>query len=78
VWVGVAGAVASGSPAVGALYGLSFGLGRAIVLGAQYSLQRARPERTSPALPHQSGIYRVAGAVGALTLGSGYALSLWQ
>jgi hypothetical protein len=78
VWVGALGVVTSGSPIVGAVYGLGFGLGRAAVLGTQYTLQRARPERGSPALPHQTRVIRVLGAVGLLVLGSGYALSLWR
>lgn len=78
VWVGTLGVVASGSPTVGAIYGLGFGLGRASVLGAQYTLQRARPERGSPALPHQTGVVRVLGAVGIVVVGSGYVLSLWR
>ena len=77
VWVGVFGAVASGSPAIGALYGLAFGLGRTIVLGVQYWLHRAAPKRQSPALPYQKGVFRVAGAIGVLLLGSVYAPSLW-
>jgi hypothetical protein len=78
VWIGAVGVVSSGSPLIGLTYGVGFGLGRAAVLGAQYTLQRARSDRGSPALPHQTGVIRVVGAVGMLVLGSGYVLSLWR
>ena len=78
VWLGALGAVASGSPVVGAILGLGFGLARATVLGTQYLLKRARPERDSPALRHQTGVVRLVGAVGALVLGAGWALSPWR
>ncbi len=78
VWLGGLGVVASGSPVVGAILGLAFGLARATVLGTQYLLKRARPERDSPALRHQTGVVRLVGAVGALVLGAGWALSPWR
>ena len=77
VWLGVLGAVVSGSPRVGIAYGVSFGLARAAVLGVQYLLARVR-SRGSPALPHQAGVARAVGAAGVLVLASGYALALWR